>query len=53
MGMPRLSIFAIANLHQTCLGPVWRFAQDGLSCDGDIPANNLRQFTTVVHQHLS
>ena len=37
MGMPRLSIFAIANLHQTCLGLVWRFAQDGLSWDGDIP----------------
>ena len=57
MGMPHLSILAIANLHQTCLGLVWRFAQDGLLCDGDIPANNLRQFITLTNsnvcQHLS
>lgn len=32
----------IANLHQTCLGLVWRFAQDEPSCDGDTPANNFK-----------
>ena len=52
MGMPHLSILAIANVHQTCLGLVWRFAQDGLSCDGDIPANNLRQFITVTNSNV-
>ena len=48
MGMPRLSILAIANLHQTCLGLVWRFAQDGLSCNGDIPTNTLGKLVTVT-----
>ena len=45
----------IANLHQTCLGLVWRFAQDEPSCDGDIPANNFKlpYNTTFVCQHLS
>ena len=49
MGMPRLSIFSIANLHQTCLGLVWRFAQDEPSCDGDIPANNFKlPYTNIL-----
>lgn len=53
MGMPHLSIFAIANLHQTCLGLVWRFAQDGLSLDGDIPETIYNLWYPRVCRHLS